>query len=102
MFYSGQKVVCVDATTNPRWGTTKLTQDAIYTVLRPSGLDSDKDLGLFLVEVESPPPSGFKAHRFRPAVDGPTDISLLTELLTNPNKRIKDDAHSKQRKLEKA
>lgn len=80
MFYSGQKVICVDAKPRLSYGTP-LEEGRVYTVLRTQDCGCAgcaKAPGVLLVEVEPP---GFCCSfwhtRFRPAVDRKTGISVF-------------------------
>ena len=69
-FYSGQKVICVNAADNGN-GSTGLVKNAEYTVLR------ELDGGVLIVEVEPSPCWAFDGLRFRPALTKKTDISIF-------------------------
>lgn len=84
-FYVGQKVVCVDASATLNGASVPLREGSIYTV---SGLDADgppSQLALYLQEIgKTEVLTGmFYAHRFRPVVERPTDISIFKAML-NP------------------
>jgi len=94
-FHVGQKVVCVDVTDRHRYGGFVIpVKGAIYTIRK-----FDDCEGVYLAEVVNPPTlvashDGGRIHidepsfwlkDFRPIVDGKTDISIFTAMLT-PNK----------------
>lgn len=84
-FRVGQKVVCVDA--HDIEVVTGLVLGATYTVHGIAPTDGYGTHGIFLCEVLPPEPLsgglyGFRASRFRPAVERKTDISIFTEMLT--------------------
>lgn len=101
MFRVGQKVVCVDD--KPWMGVPwkeggQPVVGEIYTI---TGIviDDDSDEILHLAEIKRGPVArrswgalvGYGAHRFRPAVDRPTDIAIFKALL-NPTKRLEPTA----------
>lgn len=84
-FYTGQKVVCVDDSPS-HWGDpSMLKKNSIYTILKVV----NHGHGVWLVEVGHTRGefeyAGFRANRFRPAVDTKTDISVFQKEL-NPKK----------------
>jgi hypothetical protein len=72
-FYSGQKVVCVDAKERLN-GPTHLALNGIYTVLKSSIF-----WGVVLLEVDCFPSTGFHNDRFRPVLLKTTDISIFEQ-----------------------
>ena len=100
MFYTGQKVVCIDARGTNSANVPELVEQQIYTVLWCGELPNTLfnwlyRLGLvwhspcylrlheirrpFIAEVAQELP--FCAARFRPVVTRRTDISIFTEML---------------------
>ncbi|MCW5676263.1 MAG: hypothetical protein KIT15_16940 [Xanthobacteraceae bacterium] len=76
------KAVCVDNSTNEYFGPCKLRLDAVYTVAHVT-----LDGGLFLKEIETAAPLGFRQDRFKPAVVGKTDagMAILKTILDEVN-----------------
>lgn len=72
VFYSGQKVVCVDAKERMN-GPSLLVEGQVYTILDPARSVN----GVTIVEVDPFPCPAFHADRFRPIVDKQTDISVF-------------------------
>ena len=96
MFYVGQKVVCVNGTTQPGciWlGAEVPRSGRVYTVdalvTNRSGTPA-----LVLVELPRDPVSvacgaiGYHAYRFRPVVERKTDISALKALLNTAPEKV--------------
>lgn len=78
MFYSGQKVVCVDDSPS-MWGDDSgVKKGEIYTILEVL-FDGE---GVTLWEINTQPSYvGYWAHRFRPITEKKTDISVFQEIL---------------------
>lgn len=80
MLRVGQKVVAVDVD-----GAHELRKGVVYTVSRI--VNRFGRVGVNLLEVDPRAPFlAFKAERFRPVVDKPTDISVFKKMLA-PSKR---------------
>ena len=74
MFYSGQKVICVDAKERLN-GPTGLIENETYTILcEPSMVAA-----CYVVEVDPHPCQFFHEDRFRPALTKKTDISIFNK-----------------------
>lgn len=106
MFYTGQKVVCVDDGHEDafiRWyDGTKIVKGQTYTV-RNTGTTVFGTPGIRLMEVELTGVNGYntglpfkdnlyKQSRFRPLVERKTDISVFTALLNPANHKELVDA----------
>jgi hypothetical protein len=80
-FRVGQRVVCVDDSDVDDTGTTTgikyLRRGKLYTVARTYILSSGP--GVNLLEIDRPYSyEGFRAERFRPAIEHKEDISVFT------------------------
>ena len=80
-FHVGQKVVCVDDTdvddTGTPTGIKYLRRGRLYTVAKTYVLSSGP--GVNLQEIDRPYSyEGFRAERFRPAIEHKDDISVFT------------------------
>ena len=80
-FYSGQKIVCVDDSPSIYGHSSRLIKGNVYTVLRSSSHRGVPYVTLYEVDPGEVFYIGFKARRFRPAVDRTTDISIFTRML---------------------
>lgn len=97
-FMVGQKIICVFAREAPGYGpfgkTEALIKGAVYTVTS-AHVDNRGEPTLWLAEVARDETSrrqhgdlvGYRPHRFRPAVERKTDISIFKKLLT-PNPEL--------------
>lgn len=86
MFYTGQKVVCINARSTPCGTPTGLTKGGVYTVARV--FTSWTKLALELVEVDAGPGwMGFKASRFRPVARPKTSIEIFKQALVSTKER---------------
>lgn len=96
MFHVGQRVVCVDD--SPIWTDNKkpLRKNAVYTVtavlpptLGRTGPNTRSVIsGIQVAEVKMEQPNDwFAVHRFRPAVERKTDISLFTAMLNTKKQK---------------
>ena len=90
MFYTGQKVVCVDAD-----GAVTLKLNAVYTIktVVPVALAQWRrrvrmSIGILLYEAEPTTGEDFAPERFRPAVERKTDISIFMAMLTPNRKKV--------------
>lgn len=87
MLRAGQKVVCIndDPGEGTEWLGDKPVKDRVYTVLRTGPAPSSGKLNVWLYEIVNSDPThpsiGYRASRFRPVVDRPTDISVFTKML---------------------
>ena len=102
-FHVGQRVVCVDASINPKHGGKVLGRGIIYVIRaidQTPGRWEPPSWGVQLEGIAIPHPSGefewtMRANRFRPVVDRPTDIGVFKKMLagepasTPPQKRKK-------------
>ena len=79
MFFTGQKVVCVDDKPR-RYPDVEVKVGVIYTIAAFNEVFPD---AVHLVEVAYP--RCFWADRFRPLVDRKTDISIFEHLLDPAN-----------------
>jgi hypothetical protein len=93
-FRVGQRVVCVDASLNPRHGIKVLSRGKIYVIRaidetprrwEPPGW------GVHVEGISVAHPGGkfewtMRPSRFRPVVDRPTDIEVFKKLLAPPKK----------------
>lgn len=96
MFHVGQKVVCVDASEGERSGKVMLTLNAVYTISEICAEVRFGERGVFVAEISrkiSRP--GFKARRFRPAVEKKTDISIFKEMLV-PQRELALSSHQRE------
>jgi hypothetical protein len=83
-FHIGQRVVCVDDTdvddAGASTGIQYLRRGRLYTVSRTYVLRSGP--GVNLQEIDRPYSyEGFRAERFRPAIEHEADISIFTRAL---------------------
>ena len=83
-FYIGQRVVCVDDTdlddTGTSTGIRYLRRGKTYTVSRTYVLSSGP--GVNLEEIDRPYSyEGFRAERFRPAMEHQEDVSIFARAL---------------------
>lgn len=95
MFRVGQKVVCIDDSGDvyPR-----PVLGVVYTIASVRYIDHDVacDTGWGVTLVELPTFetedyfAEYRASRFRPAVDKPTDITVFTEMLTPASRKLVD------------
>lgn len=95
MFRVGQKVVCVNNRGVPN--PYKSDLHTVYTIAtvryidRSCGCD-DTGWGVTLLELPTHETEDylaeFRAERFRPAVDRPTDISVFTRMLTPASREL--------------
>lgn len=90
-FHVGQKVVCVDDTdvddAGASTGIQYLRRGRLYTVSRTYVLASGP--GVNLHEIDRPYSyEGFRAERFRPAIEHEADISIFTRALETMNDRL--------------
>jgi hypothetical protein len=95
MFWTGQKVVCVDASRKNmglfadfiRWalGCDWPVEGAIYTIARPHVDVGELGVGVELIEIKNSwiVKRAFYQRRFRPLVNSKTDISVFTKMLTD-------------------
>lgn len=86
MFRLGQKVVCIDDSKNSAGDESGLRKGSIYTINAVFPFQArDEDYGVQLYEIVAPHSPyhlhAFRASRFRPIVDGKTDISIFREML---------------------
>lgn len=86
MFRLGQKVVCVDDSKNSAGDESGLRKGSIYTIKAIFPFrTADEDYGVELYETAAPNSpyhlQAFRASRFRPVVDGKTDISIFRDML---------------------
>ena len=93
MFRVGQKVVCVDNRGIPAPYVPDL--QTVYTIATVRYVDHDcEETGWGVTLVELPTfetedyLAEFRAERFRPAVDRPTDISVFTRMLTSASREL--------------
>src|SRR5687768_6242945 len=107
MFHVGQKVVCVVADPHAFKRRSEIvlavetwpTEGQIYTIREIRHNNPSGRPGFILHEIKNPlldyvdgrGELAFRAERFRPLVSTDTGMSILRELLANPNKKIKDD-----------
>jgi hypothetical protein len=87
-FHVGQRVVCIDDSDVDDTGTTTgikyLRRGRLYTVARTYVLPSGP--GVNLQEIDRPYSyEGFRAERFRPAIEHNEDISVFTRELETTN-----------------
>jgi hypothetical protein len=87
-FHVGQRVVCVDDTdvddAGASTGIQYLRRGRLYTVSRTYVLPSGP--GVNLQEIDRPYSyEGFRAERFRPAIEHNEDISVFTRELETTN-----------------
>jgi hypothetical protein len=90
-FHIGQKVVCVDDTdvddAGASTGIHYLRRGRLYTVSRTYVLPSGP--GVNLQEIDRPYSyEGFRAERFRPAIEHEADISIFTRALETMSGRL--------------
>lgn len=96
-FYTGQKVVCVDASLMGQHGIWHKGEAPVegqkYTILRCFMRKGRLTVHLYeiqrsiLTRLEWGPDVGYAAERFRPLVERKTDISIFTKML-NKNKEL--------------
>ena len=90
-FHVGQKVVCVDDSDVDDTGTTTgikyLRRGRLYTVARTYVLSSGP--GVNLREIDRPYSyEGFRAERFRPAIEHKEDISVFIRELETASRSL--------------
>lgn len=93
MFRVGQKVVCVNNHGVPE--PYKPDLRSVYTIASARYIDNgcvETGWGVTLVELPTFDTeeylAEFRAERFRPAVDRPTDISVFTKMLTPATREL--------------
>ncbi len=97
MFYSGQKVVCVDDSPSVYGDESGLVKGDIYTVNKVMySAEADRTC-LDIVEVPNDWDNswywGFRPERFRPVTEKKTDISVFKEIVTKvPQTKVTEDA----------
>jgi hypothetical protein len=100
MFHVGQKVVCLDDSSESLDGTKFIEKDAIYTIrwvgifdlggiivptlcLRLAGINRGEGVwDIRHSNREAAYDMPYRATRFRPVIERKTDISIFTEMLT--------------------
>ncbi len=95
MFRVGQKVVCVDA--SRLRARAPLKKGAVYTVRWAGQRPTDHEPGIMVEEFSCWHSRhhlewSFRATRFRPVVDRPTDISIFTRMLTDADEKVEVSA----------
>ena len=90
-FHVGQRVVCVDDSdvddTGANTGIRYLRRGRLYTVTRTYVLSSGP--GVNLQEIDRPYSyEGFRAERFRPAIEHEEDISVFTRELETTSRSL--------------
>jgi hypothetical protein len=87
-FHAGQRVVCVDASLNPRHSVKLLSRGKIYVIRAIDQKPGWKAPGwgvhlegIHIVHPDAECEWPMKPSRFRPVVDRPTDIEIFRKLL---------------------
>lgn len=81
VFYSGQKVVCVDDGPSKHGDPCGLKKGEVYTVLSTGRHHDGPYVTLHEIDPVGLRYIGFRASRFRPAVDKPTNILIFKRML---------------------
>jgi hypothetical protein len=86
-FRVGQRVVCVDASHCYMRRKPDLVEGHVYVVLRT--FDTLGGAGVLVDGAKSwHPTGGYRASRFRPAVERKTDTSVFTKILDDVSRKV--------------